>query len=236
MLNLLANQGMTNAQSKTIVLDEEEKKVYLLPEEIMESPCVQFIVNGIDATERAVFVNTLQEYSTQLWVDYDLVLSAILGEQIRISCKGVRWVLKDTILKTTPMLFRSYDVSVWVAGLKLWTARRIRNDALSYGYWEDLKNTQITEHALIHDDVLSAKLATLLVKNIIHRWELSWFDISQNAWIVGTLYNMGNPPKKEPHADPKIWWSVIEIEGQEFTYGEISLAMYNYFKQQKETH
>ena len=45
---------------------------------------------------------------------------------------------------------------------------------------------------------------------------------------------MGNPPKKEPHDDPKIGGSVITIEDQDFVYGEISLAMYNYFKQQKE--
>ena len=85
----------------------------------MQSPCVQFIIKGIDAKERETFNNTLKSYSQEVGIDYDLVLSAILGEQIRISCKGVRGYLKDTILKGTPMLFRSYDVSVGVAGIKL---------------------------------------------------------------------------------------------------------------------
>ena len=56
----------------------------------MQSPCVQFIIKGINAKERETFNNTLKSYSQEVGIDYDLVLSAILGEQIRISCKGVR--------------------------------------------------------------------------------------------------------------------------------------------------
>ena len=231
MMNILSHQWYTKSQSQTVEIAKEQEDLYFLPEEIMQTKCVQFIVQGIE--DRKTFNDTLKSYSEKLGLDYDLVISAILWEQIRISCKGVRGVLKDTILNTTPTLFRSYDVSVWIAGIKLWTARKIRTDALAYGYGDDLKNVQITEAAITNDDVLSAKLATLLVKNIVHRWALSWIDLSHNAWVVWTLYNMWNPLKKVPHEDPKIWGSVIKIDDQEFVYGEISLAMYNYLKQKK---
>lgn len=93
-------------------MGKQEEPKFQLPDKVMQSPCVQFIIKGIDAQERKDFNDTLKSYSQELGLDYDLVLSAILGEQIRISCKGVRGYLKDTILKGTPMLFRSYDVSV----------------------------------------------------------------------------------------------------------------------------
>lgn len=72
-------------------------------------------------------------------------------------------------------------------------------------------------------------MATLLVRNIITRRQLSWYDISKEAGIVWTLYNMWNNIKKEPNANPKIGWAIIEIEWQKFTYWEISLWVYNHF-------
>lgn len=223
-VNILIDKGVTKAKSKIVQIQEEEK--YFLPEDTMNSACVQFIVKGLE--DRETFVKTMKEYSNQLGLEFNLVYSAVLGEQIRISCKGIRTTLKDTILYTTPTIFRSKDVSLGLWGIKLGTAYKIQRDAISYGYGDDIKNYTITENGLIHDDVLGAKLATLLVKNTITRRSLSWFDISKNAWVIGTLYNMGNPQKKEPHENPQIWWSIIEIDGKEFSYGEISLGMYNY--------
>jgi hypothetical protein len=209
-------------------MDVEEVEDYKLPDEVMSMQCVQFILNWIE--NRKLFNETLKSYSEKLWVDYYIVISAILGEQLRISCKGYRGELKDIIVKWTPTLFRSYDISVWIAGLKLGTANKIKRDAIAYGYWDELKKYQLTENLIATDDELSAKLAVYLVKNIIHRRELSGYDISWDAWIVGTLYNMWNPLDKEPHDNPQIWGSIIDINGYKFAYGELSLGVYNYLK------
>lgn len=229
-MNIFANLGFTNARSEIFDIEPEEIEVYQLPDEILQAQCVQFILNGIE--NRKLFNDTLKEYSEKLWVDYYIVISAILWEQLRISCKGYRGELKDIIVKWTPTLFRSYDISVWIAWLKVGTARKIKKDAIAYWYWEELEKYTLSEENIAKNDELSAKLAVYLVKNIIHRWELAWYDISSNPGVIWTLYNMWNPDKKEPHADPQIWWSVVDINGTKFLYWELSLWIYNYLTAQ----
>lgn len=229
LINLLANNWYTNAKSMTTEFTQEEALKYELPDYILSAQCVQFILNGIE--NRKIFNDTIKEYSEKLGVDYYIVISSILWEQLRISCKWYRWELKDIIVHWTPTLFRSYDVSVWIAWLKLWTANKIKKDAIAYGYGDELKNVALSEDIISTNDELSAKLATYLVKNIIHRRELSWYDISMDAWIVWTLYNMWNREDKQPHDNPQIWWSIIDINGYKFTYGELSLWVYNYLKE-----
>jgi len=231
LMNLFAKIWLINSRSKIVEIQPEEIKNYRLPENVLNAQCVKFILNWIKT--RKVFNSTIKEYSEKLWIDYDIVISAILWEQLRISCKWYRWELKDIIVGWTPTLFRSYDISVWLAGLKLWTAKKIKKDAIEYGYGEELQNITLSENIISTDDKLSGILATFLVKNIITRRQLSWYDISNNAWIIGTLYNMWNPDSKEPHWDPQIWWAIIDINGQKFTYWELSLWVYNYLKSKK---
>lgn len=218
---------ITNAQSANIEIENERK--YFLPEETMNAKCVQFIIKWID--NREVFTNAVKDTSKLLWVDYNIVMSAILWEQIRISCKWVRWDLKWVILNTTPKLLRSHNVSVWIVWIKLNTAFKIKKDAIKYWYWDNLRQ-DIWEENLAYDDI-SWIYATYLVKNIIYRRQLSWYDISKNAWIVWTLYNLGNRNDKEPNANPKIWWSIITIDWKQFLYWEISLGIYNYLENNK---
>lgn len=225
-MNIFASLWLTNAKSEVVEIEPEVVELYQLPDEVLNMQCVQFILNWIE--NRKLFNDTLKSYSEKLWVDYYVVISAILWEQLRISCKWYRGELKDIIVKWTPTLFRSYDISVWIAGLKLWTANKIKKDAIAYGYWDELKKYALTEDLIAKDDELSAKLAVYLVKNIITRWQLSWYDISDDVWVIGTLYNMWNPVKKEPHDNPQIWWSIIDINGYKFAYGELSLWVYNY--------
>jgi len=231
-MNFLANNWFTNAESEEIEITEEEIQDYQLPQEVLSMQCVQFILNWIE--NRKLFNDTLKTYSEKLWLDYYTVISAILWEQLRISCKWYRGELKDIIVKWTPTLFRSYDISVWIAWLKLWTANKIKRDAIEYWYGDELKKYALTENLIATDDELSAKLAAYLVKNIIYRRELSWYDISNDVWVIGTLYNMWNPKEKAPHENPQIGWSIIDINGYKFAYWELSLWVYNYLKS-KET-
>ena len=102
IINMMIDKWVTNSKSEEIVMTQEEEKVYYLPEDTINSTCVQFILKGI--TKRKVFYSTVLEQSKKLGLDSNIVLSAILGEQIRISCKWVRGSLKDIILNGTPTL------------------------------------------------------------------------------------------------------------------------------------
>jgi hypothetical protein len=90
---------------------------------------------------------------------------------------------------------------------------------LVYGYGSGVVDDHITEYTLTNDDDFNAKYAVYLVKNILTRRKNAGYDISDNPGVICTLYNMGNHPKKQPHADPEIGGSVIKIQDQRYVYG-----------------
>ena len=144
----------------------------------------------------------------------------------------MRGELKDILLHSTPTLFRSYDVSLGIGGIKLSTARRIAKDAKLYGYGDifgSYDDTTLTT-MLTTDDYRQGIYPSYLVKNIITRWQLSGYDISHNPGVVGTLYNMGNITVKAPHDTPQIGGSVIPIGQHKYVYGGISMGLYRYLK------
>lgn len=189
---------------------------------------MSFVVKWIDTRKK--FIESIKKNCKKLWLEYELVMASVLWEQVRIANKGARWKLKDIVIGTTPKLLRSYDVSFWIWGIKLTTAYKIKNDAIKYWYWEDLRWDVITEEKLSSDDSFNAKYATYLVKNILTRREKDWYDISKNPWVVWTLYNMWNDKNKKPNWDPKIWWSIININWNKYTYWWISMWLYRYLK------
>ena len=200
------------------------------PSDVANNIGFKFIIDGI--TTRKVFLTTIKKESEKLWIDYTLVLSSLLWEQIRIASKWLRGELKDILIHSTPTLLRSYNISLGIWGIKLSTARQIAKEAKLYGYgdvfWNYTDETLTT--MLTTSDYWQGIYPTYLVKNIITRWQLSWYDISHNPGVVGTLYNMGNPNDKPPHDTPEIGWSVIPIGKHKYVYWWISLWLYRYLK------
>lgn len=211
---------LTNSES----IIKEVSEDYQLDNEFINTECVQFILSGMK--NRSVFYNTILETSDKLWLETDLVLSSILWEQIRISCKGIRWDLKNIIQHSTPTLFRSHNYSVWLAWLKLGTAFETKKQAIKNGYGDELKNIIITEDILINNDKINAMIAVYTIKNILYRWSNEWYDISKQPWIVWTLYNLWD--KGQPHWEPKVWWAIIKVNWSKYVYGEVSIWLYNY--------
>ena len=131
---------------------------------------------------------------------------------------------------------RSYNVSLGIGGIKYTTAVKIRKDAMEYwwDYYENdaykIKNDIITSSWLADNDTFNAKYATFLVSNILMRWKREWIDISNNPWVICTLYNLGNPTKKQPHENPQVWGAVIPIGKGKYTYGEIAVWIYQYLQ------
>lgn len=91
-----------------------------------------FILNGID--KRKVVIDTIKKESEKLGIDYTVVISSLLGEQIRIACSGFRGSLKEILLNSTPTLLRSYNISLGIGGIKRTAAIKIQKDAKKYGY------------------------------------------------------------------------------------------------------
>lgn len=198
------------------------------PSQIRAHDWFMFVLNWQD--NRKLFSDTVYKYSELLSIDPDMVMASVLGEQVRIARWWTRGKLKNIILSWRPTMFRSYDVSLGIWGIKVSTANQIKRDAIKYWYWDELKYDVITDRRLTEDDEFNAKYATYLVKNIIHRWELEGHDISGMPGVIGTLYNMGNDKRKSPHATPQIGWTVVTLNWREFTYWGLVMGIYWYFK------
>lgn len=232
----MIKKGFTNADSGEISTGNfsliQENSGYI-PQDILNNPWFKFIMNGI--WNRKIVLKTIKDESQKLGIDYKIVLSSLLWEQIRIANRGLRGELKNIILHSTPKLFRSYDTSLGIGGIKITTAKRIEKDAITYGYGEIFK-TNPTDNAgrylrLTENDYWQGIYPTYLIKNILTRWTLSGYNITNNPWIIGTLYNMWNIETKQPNANPQIGGSIIIIGEKQYTYGEISLYAYRYLLQ-----
>lgn len=197
---------------------------------------LDFVIQGIDT--RKIFIDTITNASDELRIDPDITLACVLAEQIRIANKWARDKLKWLIMHSTPKLLRSYNVSLGIWWIKLTTAFRTRDEALKNAYrkWpiDNMAKVwlrdAITTSGLADNDELNATYATFLVKNIITRRQNEWVDIDNNPWVICTLYNFGNDPRKKPHKDPQIWGSIINIWGKDFTYWWLAMWAYRYLK------
>lgn len=204
------------------------------PKGVLAVPCFSYILKGIESREG--ILKNIKLESQRLGIDEELVISSMIGEQFRIACNSQRDSVKKAIVGTTPRRLVSYDISLWVWGVKVSTAREIFKHAdarwtaserfLQYDRYSDGELAT----AMSTDDYLQAALPTNLVKNILVRWANHWYDISGKPGVVWTLYNMGNNEKKKPNANPKLGWAVIRVGARRFTYGELSAAVYWYRK------
>lgn len=200
------------------------------PPEVANDLGFKFIINGIET--RQDFLDSIKQESEKLGIDYTIVLSSLLAEQIRIASKWARGELKDIVIHSTPKLLRSYNVSLGIGWIKISTAKRIAKDAITYGYggiFSPVKKLNLT-NILTTSDYRQWIYPTYLVKNIITRRSLSWYDLSHNPGVVGTLYNMGNPIDKPPHDNPAIGGAVITLAGHKYVYWWIAMGLYRYLK------
>jgi len=221
MLDYAINQGWTNSKSEVSTM------TWYLDDSVWEDKAFKFIADWI--YHRKQFIDEIRFYSEKLEIDPNLVIACVLGEQVRIAVQG-RAKLKQALM-WTPMLLRSSQVSLWLWWIKVNTSKKIARDAIFnwYGYHMQndiyMKDYEIRE-ALINDDKFNAKYSTYLVKNILVRRENDWYDISNNPWVVGTLYNMWNNVKKIPHKDPQIWGTVMVISWKQYTYWDVVAWMF----------
>jgi len=167
-------------------------------ENAMQDEWLRFVLSWIN--KRKTFLNAINKYSDALWIDNNLVLACVMWEQIRI---------------------------------KVSTARKILNDAVAWWYWELLlEDTHLSDrelaNRLIYNDDFNAKYATYLVRNILERRWYQWYSIQYSPWIVWTLYNMGNDESKIPHENPKVWWTIMYLNWEKYTYWEVVAWVFYY--------
>jgi hypothetical protein len=196
------------------------------PKHLLNDKWFMFVVNWYK--ERKEIYETIIKISNYLQIEPELVLSSLMWEQVRILTKWARWNLKWIVTNMSPRFLVSYNTSLWIGWIKQTTAYEIEKDAKKYWYGKITRSP--TEESLTKSNYYQALYPTYLVKNILTRWSMEWYDISKKPWVVWTLYNMGNNKNKIPHENPQIWWAVIKAWWKEYSYGWISMVIYWYLK------
>jgi hypothetical protein len=170
-----------------------------------------------------------------------LLISAIWVEQLRYLTTN-RWYAKD-LIKQNKLLTNFSKFSYWLGGIKIDTFKTINTDLQEYDidfYEKYLK--QYDEQAkinwvysdyeiqkILEDEYSWILYSAWLIHSIKKKWELAWFPIDENYWIIITLYNMWN--KKDPHSTPDVWGSSISVTNwNTYYFWELWLVIYEYLK------
>lgn len=173
-------------------------------------------------------------------LDPNLIRASILTEQIR-SFYTYRWYIKD-IIKTNRLLMVMSQFSYWIWWIKLDTASRIEKQlSIKYPdiykkYFEFAQDPSVDisngskYSSLLDNYFMQIMYVWWLLRNIIDRRGEQWIDITNNPWVIITLYNFWNAENKKPHNNPSIWWAVIKIKDKDYSFGALWTIIYYYLE------
>lgn len=209
----------------------KSNKLTWFSKELTDDKNFNFMIDGIKNDKRTVA--NAKEIGKRIGVDYRLVLSSILTEQVRYALTE-RGEMKK-FLQKTPMLLYLTQFSYGVGWIKSFTAEKIRDDASAYWYGDELSVHKDTSWETAWKSVLIDKYwqvayPSYLVKNIITRWSKAGVDISWNPGVIITLYNFWNVAKKEPNKNPKVWGADIAVKGKTYNFWGLGEWFYWWMK------
>lgn len=216
----------------------------LLPDNIISSNSLindenfQYIISKLFSED---YYKNIKSVSLETKIDEKLLISAIWVEQLRYLTTN-RWYAKD-LIKQNKLLTNFSKFSYWLGGIKIDTFKTINTDLQEYDidfYEKYLK--QYDEQAkinwvysdyeiqkILEDEYSWILYSAWLIHSIKKKWELAWFPIDENYWIIITLYNMWN--KKDPHSTPDVWGSSISVTNwNTYYFWELWLVIYEYLK------
>lgn len=89
----------------------------------------------------------------------------------------------------------------------------------------DIESVRMDRITNTKDPYYSYLYVGLYMRQIEAQWAKSGYDIHNNAGIMATLYNLGFYYSR-PNANPTIGGSVINIDGVDYTFGDIAHEFY----------
>lgn len=168
-----------------------------------------------------------------------LLVSELVVEQLRLFNSN-REIYKD-IFAPLKTLGNQSQYSLGVMGIKLETAKEIENNLidknsafylgknfeniLKYKVGENANDARFLRLTDESDRSYSYLYAALANKQIISEWQNSGFDIKDNVGVLATLYNIGFK-HSIPNANPKIGGAVINLNDEEYSFGELAKLFY----------
>jgi len=194
----------------------------------------QYLIKRFILDKEGLYKNDVAKVANLLWIESNIINSAILTEQCRWFFT-YRGYVKD-IVKSNKVLMVMSQFSYWIWGIKELTAVNIEN-FLSWSYQEvyneyfsGVNSNPIRVEKLTSDTFMQILYTWWLIKSIIERRGKEGFDISKDYGVILTLYNFWNSKKKIPHANPQMGWAIININGKEYTFGALGMVFYYYLE------
>lgn len=218
--------------------DNQNLKTKIISPNFIHDQEFNYLINTIFEDKNWYFKEDLNKVADIYWIDKNLILAWIVTEQLRWFYT-YRWIAKD-LIKTNRYIMNMYDFSLGIGWIKESAARQIEADMLEYN--PDIYNKFFAVTTWNVDFVRKQRLtdtenyfyqflyAGWLIYNIQTKRKKAGYDISNQPWIIMTLYNFGNPKDKKPNPFPKIGGSIIRIDWVDYTFGSLWEIVYYYFR------
>ncbi len=178
--------------------------------------------------------------SAETGVSERMIASIVVPEQTRFFTDN-REVFKR-YFEPLKILGSLSQFSLGVSGIKEKTANDIEDFAASTtsafypgpGITQLLAYPENSDHgAVLYDRLTDAKdhyysllYTAVFIKEIQAQWRAAGFDISNNAAIIATLFNIGFQGS-HPNANPKTAGAPITTGGHTYAYGELAGLFYH---------
>ena len=182
---------------------------------------------------------TITKVANDLELDPRMLISPIISEQIRAF--GSERASFESYFEPVKKMINLTQFSYGIAGIKPETAKKIEEylkdvnspyylgkkyeNMLDYAPNVDIDSERIARLTNDKDHTYSYLYAGLMEKMLINEWDKNGIDISQNAGVVSTLYNLGFN-KSKPKENPAIGGAIITVNGTKYPFGQISDEFY----------
>jgi len=183
-------------------------------------------------------VHLIDSVANQTGVEGRLIVSCLVGEQIRLFNSDreayKKWISPLKILSVESMF------SFGVTGIKEQTAMQIEDHLKNpnsvyylgekYTHLLDFKTSNPTQERIsrltdFHNHYYSYLYAAIFLKQVKMQWERAGFPIDHRPEILVTLFNVGYP-QSVPKARPKVGGSTIKIKDKAYTFGAVAYQFY----------
>lgn len=183
--------------------------------------------------------DVINRVSAETGVPSRMIAAVVVPEQVRFFTSE-REIFKS-YFEPLKILGSLSQFSLGVSGIKEDTARAVENHAndAASPFYPGAGMAALVAYAATdtpagpynrltdpRDHYYSYLYTALYIKEIESQWARAGYDISRNAGVVTTLFNIGFGNSK-PNGAPQVGGAPIEVGGRVYAFGELGADFYN---------
>lgn len=232
-LGLTNTRGIIDTQTKNFISTKNSTVTY---ETFPLAHTPEWLAFRQAVTKDQVIINKV---SKETGVPPRILIAILVPEQMRLFhsnraiFKEVFWPLK--------VLGSQSQFSWGIFGIKDDTARAVEahlvdttsqfylgksfENSLLFSSTTDNDQERFTRIVDEHNHLYAYRYAALYIVQVESAWKKAGYPITNRPEIIATLWNLGFE-KSKPHANPLSGGAAIDIEGKEYSFGELARLFY----------